>query len=56
VEIGPGVGILFNNNDINEINDESNIFELDRIYDDNPNAADRTFKPPRGGMQGVIGS
>jgi hypothetical protein len=44
IEIGPGEGIRFNNNDIGEINDESKIFELDRIYDDNPNVADRSFK------------
>jgi hypothetical protein len=44
IEIGPGEGIIFNNNDIGEPNDESKIFELDRIYDDNPNVADRTFK------------
>jgi hypothetical protein len=44
VEIGPGEGVLFNNNDIGETSDESKIFALDRIHDDNPNVADRTFK------------
>jgi hypothetical protein len=44
VEIGVGEGVFFNNNDIGETNDESKIFELDRIHDDNPNVLDRTFK------------
>jgi Reverse transcriptase (RNA-dependent DNA polymerase) len=37
-------GVLFNNNDLNGNNDESKIFELERIYDDNPNVNDRSFK------------
>jgi Reverse transcriptase (RNA-dependent DNA polymerase) len=44
VTIEKGEGVLFNNNDLNEPNDESKIFELDRIYDDNPNIHDRSFK------------
>jgi hypothetical protein len=44
ITIGPGEGIVFNNNDIGEFNDESKIFELDRIYDDNPNKSDKCFK------------
>jgi hypothetical protein len=43
IVIGPGEGIKFNNNDLGN-NDESKIFELDRIYDANPNHADRSFK------------
>jgi hypothetical protein len=35
--------VIFNNNDLGE-NDISKIFELDRIYDENPNASDRSFK------------
>jgi hypothetical protein len=43
VTLGKGEGVLFNNNDLG-VNDESRIFELDRIYDDNPNVKDRSFK------------
>jgi hypothetical protein len=44
IEIGPGEGVIFNNNDIGEINDNNKMFELDRIYDDNPIVSDRSFK------------
>jgi hypothetical protein len=43
IEIGPGEGVKFNNNDVGN-SDESKIFELDRIFDENPNQADRSFK------------
>jgi hypothetical protein len=44
VQIAEKEGVLFNNNDLNGNNDESKIFELERIYDDNPNVNDRSFK------------
>jgi hypothetical protein len=43
VTINPGEGVLFDNNDSDE-HDVNKIFELDRIYDENPNHADRSFK------------
>jgi hypothetical protein len=43
VALNPGEGVLFNNNDSDEY-DVNKIFELDRIYDENPNPADRSFK------------
>jgi hypothetical protein len=42
--IRPGEGVIFNNNDPGGINDEHKIFELDRIYDENPNPLDKSFK------------
>jgi Reverse transcriptase (RNA-dependent DNA polymerase) len=44
VVIGKNEGVLFNNNDINGPTDNSKIFELDRIFNDNPNPQDRSFK------------
>jgi hypothetical protein len=44
IEIGPGEGIKFNDNDIGEPDDDSKIFDLDRIYDENPVISDRSFK------------
>jgi hypothetical protein len=37
-------GVFFNNNDPLGPQDESKIYKLDRIYDDNPVAQDRTYK------------
>jgi hypothetical protein len=44
IDIGPREGVIFNNNDPGGINDERKIFELDRIYDENPNPLDKSFK------------
>jgi hypothetical protein len=44
VEIGPGEGVIFNNNDSDVPMDNSKLFELDRVYDDNPIVHDRTYK------------
>jgi hypothetical protein len=44
VEIGENEGVVFNNNDINAIQDAGKLFALDRIYDMNPNKQDRSFK------------
>jgi hypothetical protein len=44
IEIGPGEGIVFNNNDRDVPVDNNKIFELDRVYDNNPNVHDRTYR------------
>ena len=36
--------VVFNNNEIGQPNDHSNIFELERVYLDNPNSENTTFK------------
>jgi hypothetical protein len=43
ITLNRGEGVIFNDNDIDE-NDPSKIFELDRIYDENPTVADKSFK------------
>jgi hypothetical protein len=44
IDIGENGGVVFNNNDINSVQDPSKIFALDRIFDENPNKQDRSFK------------
>jgi hypothetical protein len=44
LHINPGEGLFFNNNDINAPQDPSKIHPVDRIYNDNPNEHDRTYK------------
>jgi Reverse transcriptase (RNA-dependent DNA polymerase) len=44
ITIEKGMGVFFNNNDINGPQDPNKIFELDRIYLDNPNQSERSFK------------
>ena len=36
--------VVFNNNEIGQPNHHSNIFELERVYLDNPNSENTTFK------------
>jgi hypothetical protein len=43
ITVNRGEGVVFNNNDLDE-NNPDKIFELDRIYDENPNVGDRSFK------------
>jgi hypothetical protein len=43
INLNNGEGVKFNNNDLGD-HDVNKIFELDRIYDDNPNVNDRAFK------------
>jgi hypothetical protein len=45
IDLDKGEGVVFNNNYLNANQiDPKKIFELDRIYDDNPNVNDRSFK------------
>jgi hypothetical protein len=44
IEIGPVEGVVFNNNDRDVPVDNNKIFELDRVYDTNPNVHDRTYR------------
>jgi hypothetical protein len=44
IDIGENGGVLFNNNDLNSVQDPNKIFALDRIFDENPNKQDRSFK------------
>jgi hypothetical protein len=44
IEIGPGEGVLYNNNDRDVPVDNNKIFELERVYDNNPNVHNRTYK------------
>jgi hypothetical protein len=45
IDLNNGEGVVFNNNDLNaNVVDPDKIFALDRIYDDNPNVNDRSFK------------
>jgi hypothetical protein len=44
IELNDNEGIFFNDNDIDEPNDPSKIYKLDRIYDNNPVPQDRSYK------------
>jgi hypothetical protein len=44
IEIGENERVIFNNNDINALQVADKLFALDRIYDENPNKQDRSFK------------
>jgi Reverse transcriptase (RNA-dependent DNA polymerase) len=43
-EVGENNGVLFNNNDVSEPEDQNKIFPLERIHDDSENPQNRSFK------------
>jgi hypothetical protein len=44
VELNDNEGIFFNNNDVGGVVDQSKVYKLDRIFDNNPNVQDRSYK------------
>jgi hypothetical protein len=46
INVGDNEGVLFNDSDIGEPEDQNKIFPLERIYDDSRNPQNRSFKLP----------